>query len=166
MEKSIDWDNNSLNRYIVNQKLRVGLLGKSESVYQTLYRVGNTNYLIAVSPDFESLEYVIDEVSYIVEEDIYAKHQHSYIQGIDQLLPEKPTICDVLMNNTNPEISLFSKIFQLLFIDTDEQQVQSKRRRRRRNTRNLKRPNYHLYPTHAKSFLMEQEPYWCHPTRF
>ena len=36
--KSIDWDNNSLNRYIVNQKLRVGLLGKSESVYQTLYR--------------------------------------------------------------------------------------------------------------------------------
>lgn len=128
--------------------------------------MGNTNYLIAVSPDFESLEYVIDEVSYIVEEDIYAKHQHSYIQGIDQLLPEKPTICDVLMNNTNPEISLFSKIFQLLFIDTDEQQVQSKKKKKKKKHKKPKRPNYHLYPTHAKSFLMEQEPYWCHPTRF
>lgn len=152
-KKSIDWDNNSLNRYIVNQKLRVGLLGKSESVYQTLYRVGNTNYLIAVSPDFESLEYVIDEVSYIVEEDIYAKHQHSYIQGIDQLLPEKPTICDVLMNNTNPEISLFSKIFQLLFIDTDEQQVQSKKKKKKKKHKKPKKTKLPPLPNSCKEFL-------------
>ncbi|CAX40599.1 conserved hypothetical protein [Candida dubliniensis CD36] len=150
-EKSIDWDNNGLNRYIVNQKLRVGLLGKSESVYETLYKVGNTNYSIAVSPDFESLEYVIDDVSYIVEEDVYAKHQYSYIQGIDHLLPEKPTICEVLMNNTNPEISLFSKIFQSLFLDIDEQQVQDKRKKK--NHKKPKKTKLPPLPNSCNEFL-------------
>lgn len=123
---NIDWENNELARYVVNQKLRVGDLDKDERVFDTLYMIDNTNYLVRISPDLESLEYVIDEVASIVEEDIYAKHQYSYIQGIDHLLPLKPTMCQALMNNLDPDISLFTKILELLFMDPDQESESSK----------------------------------------
>ncbi|KAL6451544.1 hypothetical protein SBY92_002887 [Candida maltosa Xu316] len=140
-QRGIDWENNDLKRYIVNQKLRIGYLDKEESVYKTLYRVGNQNYSVSIRPDLESLEYVIDGVSSIVDQDIYAKHQYSYIQGIDHLLPIKPTLCDALMNDSNSDIALFKKIFQSLFVDPDlETEGKKKRKKKKKPKKEKPRP--------------------------
>lgn len=149
----IDWENNALKRYVVNQKLLVGNLDKDERVFDTLYKVDkSTNYLIRVRPDLESLEYVIDEVASIVDEDISAKHQYSYIQGIDHLLPIKPTMCQELMNSTNLEISLFTKMFQLLFVDEEmvsEKSKSNKKKKKKKPKKDLPR----ILPKSCEEFL-------------
>ncbi|CAK9441993.1 uncharacterized protein LODBEIA_P58010 [Lodderomyces beijingensis] len=110
---------NQLLRYVVNQTVVIGNLSNEEVVYDSLYqdRQGDV-YPIRVREDGD--EYVVDEVASIVEPDLYAKHQWSYIQGIDHLLPLKSSLCDVLMGEEIPEISLVNKIFQSLFDDEDE----------------------------------------------
>ena len=57
------------------------------------------------------------------------------------------------MNNTNPEISLFSKIFQLLFIDTDEQQLQSKKKKKKKKHKKPKKTKLPPLPNSCKEFL-------------
>ena len=149
----IDWENNALKRYVVNQKLLVGNLDKDERVFDTLYKVDkSTNYLIRVRPDLESLEYVIDEVASIVDEDIYAKHQYSYIQGIDHLLPIKPTMCQALMNSTNLEISLFTKMFQLLFVD-EEVVSESSNSNKKKKKKKPKKKTPKILPKSCEEFL-------------
>ncbi|CAI5760367.1 unnamed protein product [Candida verbasci] len=122
-----EWNNNQLLRYIVNQKFRVGYLNDQDAIFETLYKIDKkTYYPIKISPDFESKEYVIDNIASIVDEDIYAKHQHSFVQGIDHLLPLKPTICQVLINSTIPEISIMSSIFQSIFENGEDCETFSK----------------------------------------
>ncbi|KAI3405167.2 hypothetical protein KGF56_002123 [Candida oxycetoniae] len=107
---------NELLRYVVNQKVVVGNLTNEEVVYDTLYKTeANRYYPIKITADSTSKEYIIDETASIVEEDLYAKHQWSYVQGIDRLLPLKPSLCDVLMGSKSSEISLVHDIFQSLF---------------------------------------------------
>jgi uncharacterized surface protein with fasciclin (FAS1) repeats len=121
IEESVDIDSNILLRYIINQKMRVGWLGRDEVVYSTLFPLNNgENYTVSVSPDFEAREYVVDKVSAIVEADIYAKHQHSFIQGIERLLPIKPELCEVLMSGDSTvidgrDITFIKRLFQLVF---------------------------------------------------
>lgn len=62
----------------------------------------------------------INGISEIVESDNYVKHQHSYIHGIDRLLPTSPSMCNLLMGETmylenGSSISFIGKIFKLLF---------------------------------------------------
>lgn len=62
----------------------------------------------------------INGISEIVESDNYVKHQHSYIQGIDRLLPTTPSMCSLLMGETmylenGGSVSFVGRIFKLLF---------------------------------------------------
>ncbi|ODV81293.1 uncharacterized protein CANTADRAFT_46442 [Suhomyces tanzawaensis NRRL Y-17324] len=120
-------------RYIVDQRFRVGYLSDQEVVFNTLYNVLDTKrYTISVSPDWESQEYVVDKVSTIVDPDIYAKHQHSFIQGLERLLPLKPSLCQFLLADDSPsDISFVKHLFQLVFApshhDVDDSRHKAKK---------------------------------------
>ncbi|CAN3369319.1 hypothetical protein DICA2_F24322 [Diutina catenulata] len=100
-----------LYKYIIPQQVRVGWMGRESTVYSTLYQLDESNYTVEIIPDFESMEYVVDAVSPIVEEDIYAKHQHSFIQGVMRLLPVKPSVCQVLLNSSMDSVGAFNVVF-------------------------------------------------------
>lgn len=113
-------------KYFINQKVRVGWLPNEELVYETLYKIENSNYksnyTISIAPDFESMEFIIDSTSLIVDCDNYAKNQYSFVQGIDKFLPLKPTLCQVLLNKNSTvingkEITFMKLLFQSLFND-------------------------------------------------
>lgn len=62
----------------------------------------------------------INNVAEIVEADNYLKHQHSYVHGIDRLIPAKPSMCEFLMNKNlshidKHSVSFIGGIFRLLF---------------------------------------------------
>ncbi|RLV92757.1 FAS1 domain-containing protein [Spathaspora sp. JA1] len=127
--KDYDIGNHELLRYIVSSKFRVGHLGKKQVLFDTLYETeeGSGNYSpISITPDFETFEYVVDEIAYIIDPDVYAKHQYSFLHGIDHLLPLKPTLCEVLMgdyemsDSSLENMTFIQHLFQSLFIDDDE----------------------------------------------
>ncbi|KAG7664392.1 uncharacterized protein J8A68_002065 [[Candida] subhashii] len=112
---------NQLLRYIVNQKFRIGHLDKHQVIFDTLYELNGKPYPISITPDFETYEYVVDDIAHIVDGDVYAKHQHSFIQGIDKMLPMKPSLCQVLLNNDqDSDFSFIKKLFKSLFEDDDD----------------------------------------------
>lgn len=121
-----------LKRYILNQKFRVGYMGQDSAVFESMYKVNNKSYPLVISPNFDTLEYEIDHVAAIVESDIYAKHQWSFIQAIDHQIPIKPSLCEVFLDNSTElngyNISFVKGLFQLLF-DTDYE-LDSKRDKR------------------------------------
>ncbi|CAK7918933.1 hypothetical protein CAAN3_26S00166 [[Candida] anglica] len=106
---NIDWDNNSLLRYILDQPVSTINLANESTVFNTLY--DSNSYPLLISRDQQSLEYLIDQEAAIVELDVYAIHQNSYIQGIDKLLPHKPSMCDLLMSNDMVSINGHSILF-------------------------------------------------------
>lgn len=107
-----------LYKYILYQRMRVGWMPKEPVIFETAYQnPDGSNYTIEIVPDFELMEYVVDYVAPIVEEDIYAKHQKLFIQGIMRLLPEKPKACRVLLNDASDSIngsavSFIKQLFQ------------------------------------------------------
>lgn len=108
-----------LYRYIVDQRFRIGYMSKKPTIFNTLYEQDETPYPILVSPNFDTLQYEIDHIASVVESDIYAKHQWSFIQAIDSQLPVKPGICDVLLEEDSTlnghNISFVKGLFKLLF---------------------------------------------------
>lgn len=111
---------NDFDRYVIDLVVVVGSLPNSTLVYTTL---NSKQHYVDVSPNFDDKEYVIDEVAAIVEEDVYAKHQRSYVQAIDHLLPLKPSLCELLINSSIEEvhgksIRIAKQLFQLLFAPT------------------------------------------------
>lgn len=113
-----------LSKYIINQKFRVGYMNKTDAIFETLYEVNGRPYIIKVSPDVKKHEYLVEGKAAIVEPDIYAKHQHSFIQGIDEKLPDKDTICDFFMDEdqtlNGKTVSLVKDMVRLLIADTIE----------------------------------------------
>lgn len=118
IDGNIDFKADLFLRYIINQKVRVGWLGKDEVIYSTLYPLNkHDNYTVSIVPNCETKEYVIDNISAIVDPDIYAKNQYLFIQGIEKLLPMKPDLCDVLLNKqptliNGKDISFIKTLFQ------------------------------------------------------
>lgn len=114
----IETDSQLLLRYIINQRVRVGWLGYDEVIYSTYYQLNDhDNYTVSVVPNLENKEYVIDNVSAIIDWDNYAKNQYSFIQGIEKLLPLKPDLCDVLLNKqptliNGNDITFIKMLFQ------------------------------------------------------
>lgn len=110
----------TLLRYIIDQKFRVGYMSREPILLDTLYQVHNKTYQLYVSPNFDTLEYEIDKSAAIVEYDIYAKHQWSFIQAIDSQVAIKPTMCDILLNDepllNGVDVSFMKSVFKLLFI--------------------------------------------------
>lgn len=82
VDKELPHDNNMLLRYVINQRFRVGYLGTDKIIYNTLYDVEGSPYPVVISPDIEHAEYIVDDIAAIVEVDIYAKHQDSFVQGL------------------------------------------------------------------------------------
>lgn len=123
VDKELPHDNNILLRYVINQRFRVGYLGTEKVIYNTLYDVEGSPYPVVISPDFEHAEYIVDDTAAIVEVDIHAKHQDSFVQGIDSLLPLKPTLCELLFSdddnaNLGPHpMSFMRQLFHQLFED-------------------------------------------------
>lgn len=117
-----DFYDDNLLRYVVNQRFRVGYFDKTAVVFDTLLRMRDANYSVTIAPDFNNMEYVIDNLSAIVEPDIYAKHQHSFIQGIEKLLPMKRTACEILMGDTDiagNNVLFVQTLFKQLFSTED-----------------------------------------------
>ncbi|EGV61576.1 hypothetical protein PSN45_000254 [Yamadazyma tenuis] len=113
-------DHNYLLRYIINQRFRVGYMEPKSAVFDTLYEMDNKTYTVSLSPNMETLEFEVDRVAAIVESDIYAKHQWSFIQALDHQLPLKPSLCDVFLDNSTNilnghNISFVKGLFQSLF---------------------------------------------------
>lgn len=112
----------SLLRYLVSLPLRVANLGHALALYSTLYQIRpGLNYTVKVSPDSDSQQYVFDDYSPAIDPDISAKHQSSFLQPIEQLLPLKPTLCDWLLNDTDDSLSNLSwtiKLLKLLSLGT------------------------------------------------
>ncbi|KAK6462851.1 hypothetical protein DFJ63DRAFT_175957 [Scheffersomyces coipomensis] len=148
-------DNNQLLRYIVNQKFRVGYLDDNEVYFNTLYRMSaEKNYSISIIPDFETFEYVVDNVSAIIDPDIYAKHQHSFIQGIEHLLPQKSTICDILLDDSTYQldgqnISFIKQLFQSIFLDEEEFFIEGKKKKKKKEYK----PPKEVFPDTCESFF-------------
>lgn len=123
------WDDNNLLRYILNQKIAIGNLTREEAIYDTLYnKTEGKPYPVKIKPDNDV--YVIDDSATIVEEDIYAKHQKSYIQAIDKLLPVKETMCDVLLNSEEERMSIVRQLFRLLFPENEEDSLAKKKKKK------------------------------------
>ena len=112
----------TLFRYVINQTLVLENMTEGEVVYDTLYNNGkaNVSYPIIVRNTDNQGEWIVDESATIVEQDLYAKHQWSYVQAVDLLLPVKSSMCDVLLNGAINEVSLMSKIFDSLFDNDDD----------------------------------------------
>lgn len=127
VRSQLELTSHELLRYIVNQKFRIGYLGKQQVVFDTLFDVNGTPYPVSIAPDFETLEYVVDDVAHIIDGDVYAKHQHSFVQGLDSLLPMKPTICDVLLNHSDSNISFIKKLLKLLFQNVEDEMDDDKK---------------------------------------
>lgn len=117
--------NHELLRYVVDQRFRIGYLKHDEVIYNSLYKsLEDTYFPIKVSPSIESQEYIINDISAIVDPDIYSKHQRSFVQGIEKLIPLKPTICDILLNDLpldlgGSNITFMKRLFELVFKEKD-----------------------------------------------
>lgn len=147
------FDSNTLLRYIINQKVRVGYMGRKEMLFETLSQTPAGNYTITISPDFELQEYVVDKLAAIVEPDVYAKHQQSFIQGIDKFLPERPSACEILMGDylvDGHSITFVQQLFQILF---REDAVEFADKKRKKKKKKKKHPKYPAIPQTCSEFL-------------
>lgn len=150
-DEANNFDPNSLLRYIINQRVRVGYMGKKEMLFETLSQTPSGNYTISISPDFDLQEYVVDKIAAIVEPDVYAKHQQSFIQGIDRLLPERPSACEILMGNYQVDghaITFVQQLFQILFSEEDVEVAEKKKKKKKK-----KHPKYPVVPETCSEFL-------------
>ncbi|KAI5960815.1 uncharacterized protein KGF55_004385 [Candida pseudojiufengensis] len=136
---------NQLLRYVVNQTLVVENISDTLVIYDTLYKPNGESYPIKFQVKDD--DYIVDDISSIVEPDLLAKHQRSYVQGIDHLLPIKPSICEVLLNSENSEISIIGDLFRSLFPD----EVVIERRKRKKKKKKKNKPK--LLPKTCSEFL-------------
>ncbi|KAI5950141.1 hypothetical protein KGF54_005289 [Candida jiufengensis] len=132
---------NQLLRYVVNQRILIENITEQTVIYDTLYHPNGDPYPIKFTSKDD--EYVIDDISSIVEPDLHAKNQRSYVQGIDHLLPVKPSLCDVLIHSENNEISIIGDMFRSLF--PDEVILQKKKKKKKKKPR--------PYPKTCSEFL-------------
>lgn len=156
------FDANSILRYVINQKVRVGYMGKTEMLFETLSRGSSGNATVSISPDFESQEYVVDKVAAIMEPDVYAKHQQSFIQGIDKLLPRHPSACEILMGasqiNGQP-ITFVQQLFQLLFKNPSVHSDKKKHKKKKKHGRKAIPENCSSYLNHTKTLFIPSDEY-------
>lgn len=131
---SIASEDINLLRYILNQDVSIGNLtkeGKAEVIYDTLFnKTEDEPYPIKLKRDNDV--YVVDDSATIVEEDIYASRQRSYIQAIDKLLPVKDTVCEFLLTSKDERTSIVLQLFRLLFpedINTTKQKKKKKKKK-------------------------------------
>lgn len=122
----------SLLRYFVNLPLRVAKLDRSQAVFDTLYQLlSRSNYTLAVVPDLKLGEYIIDGVSTAIDSDIFAKHQLSFIQPVDHLLPIKPTLCQWLQSDSisyrHPNVSWTLQLMELVIKARESSPIVGKR---------------------------------------
>lgn len=126
------WQDDHLLRYIVNQAVSIGNLTSEEAIYDTMYnKTEGKSYPIKIKPDVDG--YVIDDLATIVEEDMYATRQRSYIQVIDKLLPIKQTMCDFLLNTENERISIVRQLFRLVFQEEGDESITKARKKKKKN---------------------------------
>ncbi|KAI5956002.1 hypothetical protein KGF57_003488 [Candida theae] len=127
------WEDEGLLRYIINQDVSIGnLTGEGEVIYDTLYnKTNNKPYPIKIG--YENDEYVVDDSATIVEADIYAGRQKSYIQAIDKLLPVKSTMCEALLNSDDDRISIVRQLFLSLFPDEYDTFKKKKKKKKKKH---------------------------------
>lgn len=118
----------NLLRYFAAQRFRIGYMDRREAIFDSLYvtkRSASHNRtfplkILSFPRQGSSLEFYVNDVAEIVDFDGYVKHQHSFIQTIDRLIPVSPSICDVLMDSSNftingQSVSFIKQLFQLVF---------------------------------------------------
>ncbi|CAH2355865.1 hypothetical protein CLIB1423_36S00606 [[Candida] railenensis] len=139
-----DWDNNDLLRYVLDQVVVTENLGNDSVIYNTYYNRNKDHtskggsYPVLVSHVAESDEYIIDQEATIVEPDIYALHQGSYIQGIDKLLSLKPDFCQFLLASdidtvNGHGIGFMKKLFAQLFEEESSISVSSSGKKKKKS---------------------------------
>lgn len=116
----------NLLRYFADQKLRIGYLDTRDMVADSLYILRempsrNVTFPLKLLADLDQKQYYVNDVAQIVEFDFYAKHQHSFVQAIDHLLPLQPSICELLLDKSTDyinghEMSFVKRLFQLVFL--------------------------------------------------
>lgn len=117
----------SVLRYFADQRFRVAYLDDRATLLDSLYVAKHSGseerpFPLKVTPDPRLAAWRVNDYAEIVDWDAYAKHQHSFIQTIDRLLPARRSICDLLMDAA-PEssdinghsISFVKSLFQLVF---------------------------------------------------
>ncbi|KAM9940417.1 hypothetical protein OXX80_000134 [Metschnikowia pulcherrima] len=120
----------NLLRYFAAQRFRVSYLNGTAVVLDSLYETKHSGpetrtFPLKVSserPKGPTGPFLVNDVAEIVEYDGYAKHQRSFIQAIDHLLPQAVSMCDMLMNNASEsmyinghKVAFVKKVFQSAF---------------------------------------------------
>lgn len=116
----------NLLRYFADQRLRVGYLDTRDMVADSLFIVRelptkNVTFPLKLRADLEMQQYFVNDIAQIVEYDFYAKHQYSFVQAIDSLLPLQPSVCEMLLDQESETInghnmSFAKRLFQLVFL--------------------------------------------------
>ncbi|CCE79245.1 Piso0_001297 [Millerozyma farinosa CBS 7064] len=111
-------------RYVIKQPVHLNKSIKEPIVYETYYKTDSKYYPLIISQDSGSDQLVIDGKAAIVEPNLYASNQNSYVQGTDELLDEKDSLCDILMSRNaehdqiqGHNISFIKSLFQSTFGD-------------------------------------------------
>lgn len=89
----------SVLRYFAPQRFRVGYMDDRDVVLDLLYvPKKHRSFPLKVGPHGlgAAREYRVNDVAEIVDYDRFAKHQNSFVQTIDHLLPERVLLCDVV----------------------------------------------------------------------
>lgn len=94
-----DWDNNALLRYILVQPVSTDSVASVGDAVVYYSHYNNCTYPLLLAAD--ASEYTVDRDAAIVEPNLYALHQDSYIHGLDSLLALKPTMCQFLQLDVN-----------------------------------------------------------------
>ncbi|OBA19166.1 hypothetical protein METBIDRAFT_46441 [Metschnikowia bicuspidata var. bicuspidata NRRL YB-4993] len=119
----------NLLRYFAAQRFRVSYILGTTAVLDSLYetkRSGDGAHFfplkVGASDARESGPYMVNDIAEILEYDGYAKHQHSFIQTIDHLLPLAVSMCSLLMDPSaethvvnGHSIRFVKLVFQLAF---------------------------------------------------
>lgn len=126
----------NLLRYFAAQKFRIGYMDHRDVVMDSLYvtkqsKSENRTYplkLLSLPREGPNQEYYLNDFAEVVDFDGYAKHQHSFIQTIDRLLPLSPSVCDVLMDSSDftingHSVSFVKQLFQLVFTSMNKDDI-------------------------------------------
>lgn len=123
-----DDNEQSLLRYFADQRFRVGYLDERDTLLDSLYVVKeddrrNRTFPLKISAyDSPSggKEYRVNDFAEIIDFDAYSKHQHSFIQTIDHLIPPGFSMCEILMLKDSfiqgHLVSFVQLLFRLVFI--------------------------------------------------
>lgn len=107
----------SVLRYFAPQRFRTLYLGGNTTVFGSMYVTrdppANHTHPLKVGPLQGSNEnqpdhgppLYVNDVAEIVDADGYAKHQRLFVHGIDRLLPQGYSMCDVLMSKHDSQIN-------------------------------------------------------------